>query len=236
VADETIVLFGTHAWDDLARHHWALLTRHNPGLRCVPVAWAGRNLPAEVRTVRHPPFRTREPDWEWASPDKLLVGAVRQLDLRADRYLWLEYDTEVTGDLSVALAAAWHAELGCSRFFTRKDVPVWNHWHRCPSFHRGWTDPASYAVCHPFNGLLFDRRTMERFCHHGDELDYCEARVGTFALRHGIVPVQYDPQMRFNHWMESRLDPKVSCGMRHPTKTIRGETPRAHVHLRLPGC
>lgn len=223
---ECCILFLHHKDDETTRYHLDLLRRGNP----YPVVAVCDASAERVEGAIDVDVLTKE----WASEDKwggidtVLYRWFRHGGLRAERYVFFEWDTLATMPVKEYFGALWDEDAaGASTMLIERD-PDWWWFHQLDRLPPHVRDVAAGIV--PLSGLLLSDRALAAVASSAIPADvYCELRLGTLLRAAGFTLSEYPPEtQRMNQWHRDLIVYDADKpGIYHPIKErmLAGQPP-----------
>jgi hypothetical protein len=217
---DTCVLFFHHKNDELTRHHWELLQKHNPNCHCMAI-WCNdggstQHLEEalEIKCTHQTGSNHSNIDLIWR---QWFISHGQKLDHK--RYIWAEYDANCQVALSEWYADVWDADVAASRIFGRD----WWWSDQIRFLPAQWRPHASGLA--PINGLLLSRKALTAYAIEPvHESLYCELRLATF-LKFASFKLTSLPekQAQANGWPDDAFSGERVAGLgrfTHPVKSL----------------
>jgi len=212
------ILFLHHLDDDLTRHHFDLVCRHNPRAVVVPIVDEPLgSLPGAIDVSRFStPWNTRD---KWRSCDTMIYRWFANRTFDAERYVVLEYDCRCDVDLLEYYRPYLDSDVVVAEWKTPRTHPRWC-W-----FDEAWRmDDADRAVASgltPMACTLLTHEALERVCRLVTNADVLsELRLGTAIARAGLRVRELGARERRHiDYAELRL-PILRPGLYHPIKAV----------------
>ena len=214
---ECCILFAHHNNDDTTRHHLQLLRERNP----YPVIAICNN--AEQHTERaldvSPLSKEGPQESGWHGHDTMLYQWFLHGGVRAQRYIYFEWDTLATMPVREFYDEVWDQDAAASTVKHIENDPNWYWFWQRDRLPEDLRVKAGGIV--PFNGIILSHRALAAITTRTIPADvFCELRIGTLLRNTGFEPCSWPAEKQSMNSYDRNLiqfDPDRP-GIYHPIK------------------
>jgi hypothetical protein len=218
---DAVIYYLYHKCDEVVEQNYDSIKRHNPDIEIIGINnGSNDSLPNSIKIEGTLPGLIAG---EHTVGDYAIYQIYKRSEVRAERYICLEWDVYCNMSFKEFFATGWNADLTATHFFTPEKDPHWAWFYDVNKLPTILKDHATGTV--PTAVMLLSNRFME----FASEYNFpegrwfnSELRLPTLANAYKFIMNKIPDSTRTIKWLAHTIPQDVSPkGIYHPVKVLK---------------